>query len=222
MKTLQINKTYQHAGHSPLDLAFLVEAQILDDDYKMKYLFIEVWPLGTNYGITSEKIIDNPDIKEEPIYFESLKETKESKYKDEFAKMNKVLKRYVKKVYAQIDDTKYYGYRCGAKLDSNGFTYYIESTSYIKKEKKYYYIQIELNKDKYHYSVTEKSIFLRMELGDIYYLNYEDKKVPYLASGDKTDDLSSIPYMKEDADYSENLLNEYVKSVNEKIEKSTK
>ena len=74
MKTLQIDKAYRQAGHSPLDLAFLIEAQILDDDNRMKYLFIEVWPLGTNYGITSEKIIDNPEPNEEPTYFESLKE----------------------------------------------------------------------------------------------------------------------------------------------------
>ncbi len=145
--------------------------------------------------------------------YECLDECKESKYLSLFDDVRFVLGKYQEEILEKLKDTKYNGPRCGASLDNKGITYYIESCSHISAIDTYYYIQIKCNNGKYHYSVTDKSIFLRIQMGIVYKSFYDDEEVKYYVTSDNIDDLEAIPYMKEDAGCDLDILKEYMEEI---------
>jgi hypothetical protein len=220
MIKLEVNKEYYYCGDSPLDLEFLVEIKFIDDDNKEKY----VYEIRTQYAlecgiITKSLFKQRTDNMEQYVIerYHTVKESKGSKYYKLLKDVDFVTGKYSDEVYDMEDDTKYTGPRCSAMFTKDGLTYFMESCSHINKTDKYYYIQVKCNNGKYHYSVTEKSMFLRIMLGDVLYFTYFDnknKEIPNLISSDNIDDLEEIEYMKEDALKDKMLLDKYIKKIN--------
>lgn len=218
MQKIEVKRNYFQSGEALVDLDFQVEIKFLDDDnsekfvYEMRgYDFIEI-------GIATKSVF-TPFEKENCYEFaqkyiiesyDSIDDIKESRYYDLLNDVHCVTDEYINMVYDELDDTKYFGPRCGGKFTHKGLTYFIESCSHINATDKYYYIQVELINGKYHYSVTEKSVFLRMQLNDMYRFYYDDIEVPYLINSDNIDDLEKIEYMKEDALKDKEILDEFI------------
>ncbi len=218
MVKVEVKKHYHQIGCAPTDLNFQVEIKFIDDDNTEKFVYGIADPTYSEYGVSTKSIFSHIEGSENFFdymveNYDDFDECKESKYLSLFEDVDFVLGKYQEEILEKLKDTKYSGPRCGASLDQNGTTYYIESCSHISATDTYYYIQIKCNKGKYHYSVTDKSIFLRMQMGAVYNSFYEDEEVKYYITTDNLDDLVAIPYMKEDALCDLDILKGYMEEV---------
>ena len=218
MTKVEVKKNYYQYSPSPLDLNFQVEIKFIDEDESVKYVYAIYESNYSEYGIITKSIFEpmkRPESFEPFIVesYQSLDDTVNSAYASLFDDVDFVLDKYVDQITSEIEDTKYSGPRCSAKIDSKGLTYYSESCSYISKEDKYYYIQVTKNNGKYHYSVSDKSTFMRTQLGAMYSIVFGDySEVEYYVSSDNVDDLEAITYMKEDALKLKDFLDEFITS----------
>ncbi len=219
MQKIEVKRNYFQSGEALVDLDFQVEIKFLDDDNSEKFVYEMRGYDYIEMGIATKSVF-TPFEKEEDCYefaqkyiiesYDSIDDIKESRYYDLLNDVHYETDKYINMVYDELDDTKYFGPRCGGKFTHKGLTYFIESCSHINATDKYYYIQVELTNGKYHYSVTEKSVFLRMQLNDMYRFYYDDIEVPYLINSDNIDDLEKIDYMKEDALKDKEILDEFI------------
>ena len=218
MTKVDVKKNYYRYDVSPLDLNFQVEIKFIDEDESVKYAYVIKEGDHFEYGLSSKPISDKFE-KCEPFdgfiveCYESLDGAVDSKYYGLLDEVNFELGKYVEDITNKVKDTKYSGPRLSMKLDRKGLTYFVEGCYYISKEDKYYYIQITNCKYKYHYSITSKSSFNRIELGDFYSIVTDDKEeVEYYVSSDDIDDLEIMPCIKQFALKLKDLLDELIAS----------
>lgn len=223
MIKLEVEKHYFHCGEALVDIQFAIQIKFEDEDGSIKYAYKINNPEWNEYGISLNSVF-NPmeETNEAQLEFDkgiselysTIKECKKSKYYSLFKDLDFVCKKYSEEIYEAIDDTKYTGPRCGAMYDSEGLTYYIESCSHISATDTYYYIQVKYNNGKYHYSVTDRSIYLRLQMKEFYNSYYKDSKVNYYIDSDNINDLEKIEYMKEDALKDIEILDEFMSKLN--------
>lgn len=216
IKSNEIKKDYVQCGCSPLDLKFTVEGVAIDDLNHRKYIYIISDPDGNEYGVRDASVFGKPHITSKEIY-ENLEEAKQSRYYLIFVKLDSIINKYIKDIYHKLDDTKYSGIRCGSYLTPKGLRYFVESCSHINGTAKYNYIQIQSINGKYHYSITNKSIFLRMQLGDMYNLYYDNKEdIQYLVDSDNYDDLASVEHTPKAVELDIKILKRFINGIENK------
>ncbi len=218
MTKLDVKKNYYRYDVSPLDLNFQVEIKFIDEDESIKYAYVIKEGEHSEYGVATITIFDRFE-KCEPFdefvveCYESLEDSFNSKYYGLLDDVNFELGKYVEDITNKVKDTKYSGPRLSMKLDRKGLTYFVEGCYYISKEDKYYYVQITNCKYKYHYSVTTKSSFNRIQLGDFYSIVTDDKEeAEYYISSDDIDDLDTMPCIKQFTLKLKDLLDELIAS----------
>lgn len=113
----------------------------------------------------------------------------------------------------KIDDTRNneYGIRFGAKFDNKGLNHYAEAVAKIGADK-YLYMQVQRIDNVSHYSITEKSIYLRMNMGELYNSYYKEaKEITPLIEIDNLDELKEFGYLKDAFIRIDTILDELIK-----------
>ncbi len=191
-------------GNAAVDLLSTIEREIVIDDGKHIYITVQSDPTGEMYYVVSLKSSfgENIDMPKPLEIYSELSKTKKSKYHQIFVDLDKELEEKIRVKLDELDDTLKsgsHGMRCGAQFNSKGLNTYIEEAIFISKEDKYVYLQIYQNKDGITYSITDTSIFLRIELGYLYSTYYGDKpEVPFLLKTNDLDALGEYNYLKDD------------------------
>ncbi len=202
MKIVDTKYDAQFYGEALVDLMHTIERELLMEDDKHVYVLIQSYPFGDIYYVVNSKSCfgDTTDMPEPLEMYHELSETKESKYNQIFVELDKELYEKVKETMDQVDDTKYCGgIRYGAQFNNKGLNTYLEGVTYLSKEDKYIYLQVYQNMEGITYSVTDTSIFLRMELGPMYAAYYGKKpEVPYLIETNDLEALGEYNYLKDD------------------------
>ncbi|MBO4694840.1 MAG: hypothetical protein J5656_02810 [Clostridia bacterium] len=189
-------------GEAPMDFNYVAEQKLQLDDDSIVYAQIEWSFWGEDlYAISPCSYFENqPDLNKCIEAYDSLDASNASKYFDVFKKLDKKLENKVKETKEAVDDTKYNGgIRFGAKVNSKGLILYVEAVAYLKKENKYIYLQAQRNKGETTFSLTEKSIYMRMELDQMYDSYFSGNgPVPFLFESSNLDDLGEYSYMRAD------------------------
>ena len=99
--------------------------------------------------------------------------TNDSPYYQGFLQLqSKILKKWDEIKEHEID-TKYYGVRIGASVNSNGLNIFAEAFNLNQPEHKEY-IQIRKQNSKTIYTVSHESYFMKYQLGDIYKFYFDE------------------------------------------------
>ena len=219
MKTLKTRKNVQFKGPAPIDFIFTVEKKILDNDGRIVFVSEEAIPCFETQYIVSELSLFEDDPHDFANYislenYNSLDEALQSSYYKYFKRTDAIIDKMIADVLSQVDDTKFMnGIRFGAKIEKV-LKYYGEAVVYLSKTDKYIYLQIVQTKEKVTYTVTETSVFMRLELGELYEAYYGDKpQVPFIVEINTLDNLGEYDYLKEDFENMLERLEEYKKSI---------
>ena len=202
---MKVSKTKCEAikcGDAPMDYNYRAEQKIQLDDDSIVYAQVE-WSLWGEdlYAISPHSIFETePDLNFCIEAYDSLDGSKQSKYYAIFKKLDKAIEKKTKETLELADDTKCNGgIRLGAKVNSNGLVLYVEAVAHIKKDNKYLYLQAQRIKGETIFSLTEKSIYMRMELDQMYDFYFKGKgPVPFLFETKNLDYLGEYSYMKDD------------------------
>lgn len=125
-----------------------------------------------------------------------MTEASESEYFPLFLELDKLTDKEVAKKLAEIDDTKYFESRAGARFANHGLEPFFEAFNSQQPEK-CEYVQVRKTSEGYLFSASHKSYYLRYELGpmyEAYYPNAEPEK--YLFETYSLDDLGQYEFFK--------------------------
>ena len=167
----------ERCGHAPMDYMYWGEIKLQNYEGKIYYVRNYYHPEGENMEVLTEEIHDKYVQAErvgdipmdvEPLEaYESLEEAASSQFFKWFLELDRETDAKVLETMRQIDDTRFYGTRYGAKLDHNGMSYYMEAFNTQHPEKREYF-QIVENGDERRFTVSHESYYMWMELGEIY------------------------------------------------------
>ena len=99
--------------------------------------------------------------------YESLEDAASSRFFKWFLELDRETDEKVLETMRQVDDTRYYGARYGAKLHMGEMTYYMEAFNTQHPERREYF-QIVENGDESRFTVSHESYYMWLELGEIY------------------------------------------------------
>lgn len=220
MKTLKTKVSEKFMGPAPVDFIFVAEKKILNNDGKIVYLQAESIPFGGLHYYATEisffdKEIENLEINSPLESYDNLETATKSIYYKYFKKLDNLLEKRIREVYSYVDDTKYCGgIRFGAKADKNGISYYCEGVAHLIKTDEYIYLQVVMNKDSISYSVTKTSIFLRLELCDLYETYFDNLvEVKKVVDTNDLNKLNEYDYLKDDFEDIIHRLNDYKQNI---------
>ena len=164
-------------GHAPMDYMYWGEIKLQNYEGNIYYIRNFYFPEGENMAVLTEEMHDKymqaekegeiqQDI--EPLEaYESLEEAASSQFFKWFLELDRETDGKVLETMRQIDDTRFYGVRYGAKLDHNDMAYYMEAFNTQHPERREYFQIIE-NGDERRFTVSHESYYMRIELGDVY------------------------------------------------------
>ena len=167
----------ERCGHAPMDYMYWGEIKLQNYEGKIYYVRNYYHPEGENMEVLTEEMHEkyvqaekeggfSQDI--EPLEaYESLEEAASSQFFKWFLELDRETDAKVLETMRQIDDTRFYGARYGAKLDHNGMSYYMEAFNTQHPERREYF-QIVENGDERRFTVSHESYYMWMELGEIY------------------------------------------------------
>lgn len=210
MKVIDTKVDVKHCGNAPVDFKYDLEQEVLLDDNSRVYVQIQMIPSGELYYVVNTTSLFGEEELADPIeIYEELKQTKKSKFYKNFKELDAVLDNTIKEVMDKLDDTRNFdGIRCGAQFNSKGINKYVEEAFYLDKENKCIYLQIRKTKGDISYSITESSIFMRMDMGDLYEVYFGDKPdVPFIIEVDNINQLGQYEYLKDEFVRIEQILN---------------
>ena len=167
----------ERCGHAPMDYMYWGEIKIQNEEGKTYYVRNFYHPEGERMEVMTEEIHDKfvraaeageyPEGFEPLEVYDSLEEAASSQFFKWFLELDRGTDGKVLETMRQVDDTRYYGARYGAKLDHGGMTYYMEAFNTQHPEKREYF-QIVENGEERRFTVAHESYYMRMELEELY------------------------------------------------------
>ena len=175
----------EHCGNAPFDYTYWAEIQLEDDEgrqFRVQAYFGADGSTGFT-TMTEEQFQANEALRkaakpgeDEPYdkyqmmeWFETLAETSVSPFFTWYLEMDERTDQKVVETLTRVDDTRYCpgGMRAGGKWGHGGPMIYMESFNTAEPGRKEYF-QITQKGDRYTFSATHESIYMRMELDTIY------------------------------------------------------
>lgn len=207
MEKVSINAMHRFDGPAPIDYSFIVELEVKMEDGTNYFLYAE-YPAndGEYYFVNKVSFLYNQNLYDPIEIYDDFDEAVKSFYGEEFKELKNVLDEYVDLVLEAVDDTcNFDNYREGANITSKGFARYGElATDHLENGNKLYF-QVKKIGDKNLYSITDKSIFLMLDMGPLYEEYYKNKEFNYLFQGD---DLAQLgKYKKYEKEFDKILDN---------------
>jgi hypothetical protein len=167
----------EHCGHAPMDYMYWGEIKLQNYEGKVYYVRNYYHPEGENMEVLTEEMHDRfvqaekegdfPQYFEPLESYESLEDAASSRFFKWFLELDRETDGKVLETMRQVDDTRFYGARYGAKLDHNGMSYYMEAFNTQHPEIREYF-QIVENGDERRFTVSHESYYMWLELGEIY------------------------------------------------------
>lgn len=113
--------------------------------------------------------ISNNQLEESDLIesYSSVAEAADSPFFQYYLELDKATDEKALETLSRLDDTKNYGVRIGAHIFKSQWEGYLEAFNDKAPERCEYY-QIIRSESGYAYSITHKSIFLQIEMGDVY------------------------------------------------------
>ena len=167
----------ERCGNAPMDYMYWGEIKLQNYEGNIYYVRNYYHPEGENMEVLTEEMHNKcveaekeggfpQDI--EPLEaYESLEGAASSQFFKWFLELDREMDGKVLETMRQVDDTRFYGTRYGAKLDHNGMSYYMEAFNTHHPERREYF-QIVENGDERRFTVSHESYYMWMELGEIY------------------------------------------------------
>ena len=195
----------ERCGHAPMDYMYWGEIKLQNEEGNVYYVRNFYHPEGENMEVLTEEMHDlyvqAAETGEIPLgietleAYESLEEAASSQFFKWFLELDRETDGKVLETMRQIDDTRYYGARYGAKLDHGGMSYYMEAFNTSNPEKREYF-QIVENGDERRFTVSHESYYMWMELGEIYqaYFGRKMQEPEYIIDVQNLDELDSKNY----------------------------
>ena len=195
----------ERCGHAPMDYMYWGEIKLQNEEGNVYYVRNFYHPEGENMEVLTEEMHDlyvqTAKTGEIPLgietleAYESLEEAASSQFFKWFLELDRKTDGKVLEIMRQIDDTRYYGARYGAKLDHGGMSYYMEAFNTSNPEKREYF-QIVENGDERRFTVSHESYYMWMELGEIYqaYFGRKMQESEYIIDVQNLDELDSKNY----------------------------
>ena len=175
----------ERCGHAPMDYMYWGEIKIQNEEGKTYYVRNFYYPEGERMEVMTEEVHEKfvkaaeageyPEGIELLEVYDSMEEAASSQFFKWFLELDRATDGKVLETMRQVDDTRYYGARYGAKLNRGGMTYYMEAFNTQYPEKREYF-QIVENGDECRFTVSHESYFMRMELGELYPAYFGEKK----------------------------------------------
>lgn len=175
----------EHSGCAPFDFTYWAEIRLEDDEGQQFRVQAYFYPDGnTSFtALTEEQFQANEALREavkpgevEPYdkyqmleLYETLAETSVSPFFTWYLEMDERTDQKVIETLNRVDDTRYCpgGMRAGGKWGHGGPMVYMESFNTAEPGRREYF-QISQEGDRYTFSATHESIYMRMELDKIY------------------------------------------------------
>ena len=137
--------------------------------------------------------IKNVDNWETMESYESLDDAMESEFARYFMEIDHLTDEKVRETLGNVDDTATYKIRCGLKWGNKGLTRYAEQYD-TQEPAKHQYFQVVENDDGVTYSASHESVFMRLELDEIYPYIFGDSKEPqYYIQITEEKELNKLP-----------------------------
>ena len=167
----------ERCGHAPMDYMYWGEIKLQNYEGNIYYVRNYYHPEGENMEVLTEEMRDRyvraeeeggvpQDI--EPLEaYESLEEAASSQFFKWFLELDRETDGKVLETMRQVDDTRFYSVRYGAKLDHNSMAYYMEAFNTQYPERREYF-QIVENGHERRFTVSHESYYMWMELGETY------------------------------------------------------
>lgn len=186
----------EQVGMAPVDLAVGAEYEFVDEDGKILYAQAFFTSEFSFFAINEvsmyveQYLTDSKELE----HYETLTEASVSQYFPLFLELDKLTDKEVAKKLSEIDDTKHFGLRAGARFERFGTAPFVEMFNSWEPEK-CEYVQVRKTADGYRYSASHKSYYLRYELGPVYEAYYPDAEPEvYLFETDALDKLGEYEY----------------------------
>ena len=166
-------------GMSPLDFEFSGLIHLQDEeneDYTIGAFFHSEGAFFFAMPGKPEKLSDSDE--RDPGFletFESLIDASSSSFFSYYLELDKATDEKEAETLAMVDDTKNYGTRIGCHIMGGEKACYLEAFNSQEPERCEYFQVIRTEKG-YTYSITHKSLFLRIEMGKIYSAYYGEQK----------------------------------------------
>ena len=195
----------QRCGHAPMDYMYWGEIKLQNEEKNVYYVRNYYHPEGENMVVLTEEMRDkfveaektgdilNSDDALEA--YESLEDAASSRFFKWFLELDRETDGKVLETMRQVDDTRFYGARYGAKLHAGAMTYYMEAFNTQHPEKREYF-QIVENSDERRFTVSHESYYMWLELGKIYpvYFGQKMQEPEYFIDVRNLDDLDGIDH----------------------------
>lgn len=199
MKLLEPKCYIKQVGATDIDNCYMVEQEILLDDGGHMFACVQVDEEFVARYCVTEKSLTDPTLKASEIKVYKKKKNA-SKYWPEvdFDALDHRMEQLFDDFVESLDDTALHGgARGGTNITNEGMTHYVEYALYNEIDDKNIYLQVIQNNGVNHYSVTDTSIYMRINLGPQYDGFFKTKKdVVYLFDGDDLDTLGDYDYLK--------------------------
>ncbi len=175
----------EHCGNAPFDYSYWAEIQLEDDEghqFRVQAYFGTDGSTGFT-AMTEEQFQTNEALRKaakpgdgEPYdkyqmleWYETLAETSVSPFFTWYLELDERTDQKVIETLNRVDDTRYCpgGMRIGGKWGHGGPMIYMESFNTAEPGRREYF-QITQEGDRYTFSATHESIYMRMELDKIY------------------------------------------------------
>ena len=161
----------ERCGHAPMDYRYRGLIKVRNRKGETFCVEAVYAPEGEYLSVMTEA----EEVIEE---FSSLLEASGSPFFRWFLEIDRAVDEKVAQVMKQVNDTRSYGARYGAKLTSGGLTYYMEAFNTAEPEKREYFQIVQTGDDR-TFTVSHESYYMWMELGpEIYRAYFGEKAAP--------------------------------------------
>lgn len=167
----------ERCGPAPMDYMYWGEIKLQNEEENIYYVRNYYHPEGEVMVVMTDEMRDKlveAVNKGDACYtaetleeYVSLEEAASSRFFKWFLELDRETDGKVLETMRQVDDTRFYGTRYGAKLHMGKMTYYMEAFNTQQPEKREYF-QIVENDDERRFTVSHESYYMWMELGEIY------------------------------------------------------
>lgn len=166
----------ERCGNAPMDYMYWGEIKIQNDEGNAYYVRAAYHPEGEQLDVMTERMHEKYErIAEEGLceeyelleQYESLSDAAVSPFFRWFLELDRATDQKVLETMRQVDDTRGYGVRYGAKLEKKKMYYYMEAFNTQQPERREYFQIIECDEEK-RFTASHESYYMWLELGDIY------------------------------------------------------
>ena len=167
----------ERCGPAPMDYMYWGEIKLQNEEENTYYVRNYYYPDGEVFVVLTDKMRDKLEEaknKGDDCYtaesleeYESLEDAASSRFFKWFLELDRETDEKVLETMRQVDDTRFYGARYGAKLHMGEMTYYMEAFNTQHPERREYF-QIVENGDERRFTVSHESYYMWLELGEIY------------------------------------------------------